>query len=246
MPAAARRGRLSFGGDSVMKQTTTAAHVAIIMDGNGRWAKKRGLPRVLGHREGMKRVTDIVRHASHAGVSCLTLYAFSTENWKRPSQEVNGLMRLLLYYVDTQLAELTKEQVRVRIIGDPSAFSDEVREALRLSVEKTKDQKGMTLQLALNYGGRDELVRAFETLKNSDIPVTETMIAQALDTAQMPDPDLIIRTGGDLRLSNFLLFQAAYAELYFTDTLWPDFDEEAFDLAMEEFSRRQRRFGDVV
>lgn len=229
-----------------MKQTTTAAHVAIIMDGNGRWAKKRGLPRVLGHREGMKRVTDIVRHASHAGVSCLTLYAFSTENWKRPSQEVNGLMRLLLYYVDTQLAELTKEQVRVRIIGDPSAFSDEVREALRLSVEKTKDQKGMTLQLALNYGGRDELVRAFETLKNSDIPVTETMIAQALDTAQMPDPDLIIRTGGDLRLSNFLLFQAAYAELYFTDTLWPDFDEEAFDLAMEEFSRRQRRFGDVV
>lgn len=229
-----------------MKQTTTATHVAIIMDGNGRWAKKRGLPRVLGHREGMKRVTDIVRHASHAGVSCLTLYAFSTENWKRPSQEVNGLMRLLLYYVDTQLAELTKEQVRVRIIGDPSAFSDEVREALRLSVEKTKDQKGMTLQLALNYGGRDELVRAFETLKNSDIPVTETMIAQALDTAQMPDPDLIIRTGGDLRLSNFLLFQAAYAELYFTDTLWPDFDEEAFDLAMEEFSRRQRRFGDVV
>ena len=229
-----------------MKQTTTAAHVAIIMDGNGRWAKKRGLPRVLGHREGMKRVTDIVRHASHAGVSCLTLYAFSTENWKRPSQEVNGLMRLLLYYVDTQLAELTKEQVRVRIIGDPSAFSDEVREALRLSVEKTKDQNGMTLQLALNYGGRDELVRAFETLKNSNTPVTETMIAQTLDTAQMPDPDLIIRTGGDLRLSNFLLFQAAYAELYFTDTLWPDFDEEAFDLAMEEFSRRQRRFGDVV
>ena len=226
-------------------ETNKPAHIAIIMDGNGRWAKKRGLPRVLGHREGMKRVIDIVRHASHADIQVLTLYAFSTENWKRPTDEVEGLMRLLLYYVETQLTELIKENVRVRIIGEQSAFSPEVKEALERSVNKTKHLNGMILQLALNYGGRDELVRAFRRLQANGSEINESAISSALDTGEVPDPDLLIRTGGEMRLSNFLLYQAAYAELYFTETYWPDFHASSLDAAIEEFSRRHRRFGDV-
>lgn len=176
-------------------KTNKPAHIAIIMDGNGRWAKKRGLPRVLGHREGMKRVIDIVRHASHADIQVLTLYAFSTENWKRPTDEVEGLMRLLLYYVETQLTELIKENVRVRIIGEQSAFSPEVKEALERSVNKTKHLNGMILQLALNYGGRDELVRAFRRLQANGSEINESAISSALDTGEVPDPDLLIRTG---------------------------------------------------
>ncbi|MDI9502057.1 MAG: isoprenyl transferase [Bacillota bacterium] len=226
-------------------KTNKPAHIAIIMDGNGRWAKKRGLPRVLGHREGMKRVIDIVRHASHADIQVLTLYAFSTENWKRPTDEVEGLMRLLLYYVETQLTELIKENVRVRIIGEQSAFSPEVKEALERSVNKTKHLNGMILQLALNYGGRDELVRAFRRLQANGSEINESAISSALDTGEVPDPDLLIRTGGEMRLSNFLLYQAAYAELHFTETYWPDFHASSLDAAIEEFSRRHRRFGDV-
>ncbi len=226
-------------------KTNKPAHIAIIMDGNGRWAKKRGLPRVLGHREGMNRVIDIVRHASHADIQVLTLYAFSTENWKRPTDEVEGLMRLLLYYVETQLTELIKENVRVRIIGEQSAFSPEVKEALERSVNKTKHLNGMILQLALNYGGRDELVRAFRRLQANGSEINESAISSALDTGEVPDPDLLIRTGGEMRLSNFLLYQAAYAELHFTETYWPDFHASSLDAAIEEFSRRHRRFGDV-
>lgn len=226
-------------------KTNKPAHIAIIMDGNGRWAKKRGLPRVLGHQEGMKRVIDIVRHASHADIQVLTLYAFSTENWKRPTDEVEGLMRLLLYYVETQLSELIKENVRVRIIGEQSAFSPEVKEALERSVNKTKHLNGMILQLALNYGGRDELVRALRRLQANGSAINESAISSALDTGEVPDPDLLIRTGGEMRLSNFLLYQAAYAELYFTETYWPDFHASSLDAAIEEFSRRHRRFGDV-
>lgn len=226
-------------------KTNKPAHIAIIMDGNGRWAKKRGLPRLLGHQEGMKRVIDIVRHASHADIQVLTLYAFSTENWKRPTDEVEGLMRLLLYYVETQLSELIKENVRVRIIGEQSAFSPEVKEALERSVNKTKHLNGMILQLALNYGGRDELVRALRRLQANGSAINESAISSALDTGEVPDPDLLIRTGGEMRLSNFLLYQAAYAELYFTETYWPDFHASSLDAAIEEFSRRHRRFGDV-
>lgn len=228
-----------------MNNPAVPAHIGIIMDGNGRWAKQRGMPRIFGHREGMKRVTDIVRHASNSGVQCLTLYAFSTENWKRSSEEVEGLMSLLLLYVETQLSELEKEKVRIRVLGDPSAFSKNVREALELSVRRTRNLPGMTLQLALNYGGRNELVRAFQSLHESDKSISEASISEALDTAGMPDPDLIIRTGGEKRLSNFLLYQAAYAELYFTDLLWPDFKAEALDKAMEEYSNRNRRYGDA-
>ena len=226
-------------------KTNKPAHIAIIMDGNGRWAKKRGLPRLLGHQEGMKRVIDIVRHASHADIQVLTLYAFSTENWKRPTDEVEELMRLLLYYVETQLSELIKENVRVRIIGEQSAFSPEVKEALERSVNKTKHLNGMILQLALNYGGRDELVRALRRLQANGSAINESAISSALDTGEVPDPDLLIRTGGEMRLSNFLLYQAAYAELYFTETYWPDFHASSLDAAIEEFSRRHRRFGDV-
>ncbi len=221
-------------------------HVGIIMDGNGRWAKARLMPRLAGHAEGMKRVVDIVRHASNRGVEVLTLYAFSTENWKRPDEEVSGLMKLLIQYVESQLQTLIEEEVKVRVIGDMTAFSIPVREAMERAIERTKDLNGMTLNLALNYGGRAEIVRAYRRIQETGtVEFTEETIQNALDTAGQPDLDLIIRTGGDQRLSNFLLYQAAYAELVFLDTLWPDFREPDLDRTLDLFQKRDRRFGEV-
>lgn len=219
-------------------------HIAIIMDGNGRWAKKRMMPRLAGHREGMKRVIDIVRYASDLGVESLTLYAFSTENWKRPAQEVNGLMDLLIDYVKLQLKELMKENVQVRLLGEEITSRPAVRAAIDEAVSETSSNTGMILNLALNYGGRAELVHAFTTLKDKE-RITEEDISAALFTKGQADPDLIIRTGGDMRLSNFLLYQSAYAELYFTQTLWPDFKGPQLEEAIDDFNRRQRRFGNV-
>ncbi len=216
------------------------------MDGNGRWATNRFLPRVAGHKEGMSRVIDIVRHASNTGVQVLTLYAFSTENWKRPEEEVSGLMKLLIHYVETQLKTLVEERVQVRVIGDMKAFSPAVADAIRRAVEETEQMDGMILNLALNYGGRAEIVRAFHHLKESgQSQITEQMLSDALDTAGQPDPDLLIRTGGEVRLSNFMLYQSAYAELLFVDTLWPMFYPADLDAAIDEYNRRNRRFGDV-
>lgn len=220
-------------------------HIAIIMDGNGRWAKKRWMPRLAGHREGMKRVIDIVRHCSQLGVESLTLYAFSTENWKRPAEEVNGLMNLLVEYVRSQLRELMDENVQVRLLGQEITSRPVVHEAIQEAVEETKQNTGMILNLGLNYGGRAELVHAFEQLRNHEGEITEDDISNALYTGGQADPDLIIRTGGEQRLSNFLLYQCAYAEFYFTDTLWPEFDAAQMDLAIEEYERRNRRFGNV-
>lgn len=219
-------------------------HIAIIMDGNGRWAKKRMMPRLAGHREGMKRVIDIVRYASDLGVESLTLYAFSTENWKRPAQEVNGLMDLLIDYVKLQLKELMKENVQVRLLGEEITSRPAVRAAIDEAVSETSSNTGMILNLALNYGGRAELVHAFTTLKDNE-RITEEDISAALFTKGQADPDLIIRTGGDMRLSNFLLYQSAYAELYFTQTLWPDFKGPQLEEAIDDFNRRQRRFGNI-
>lgn len=219
-------------------------HIAIIMDGNGRWAKKRMMPRLAGHREGMKRVIDIVRYASDLGVESLTLYAFSTENWRRPAQEVNGLMDLLIDYVKLQLKELMKENVQVRLLGEEITSRPAVRAAIDEAVSETSSNTGMILNLALNYGGRAELVHAFTTLKDKE-RITEEDISAALFTKGQADPDLIIRTGGDMRLSNFLLYQSAYAELYFTQTLWPDFKGPQLEEAIDDFNRRQLRFGNI-
>lgn len=228
------------------KNEAVPRHVGIIMDGNGRWAKARLMPRLAGHAEGMKRVVDIVRHASNRGVEVLTLYAFSTENWKRPDEEVSGLMKLLIQYVESQLKTLIEEEVKVRVIGDMTAFSIPVREAMERAIERTKDLNGMTLNLALNYGGRAEIVRAYRRIQETGtVEFTEETIQNALDTAGQPDLDLIIRTGGDQRLSNFLLYQAAYAELVFLDTLWPDFREPDLDRTLDLFQKRDRRFGEV-
>lgn len=223
-------------------------HVAIIMDGNGRWAQRRGLPRSLGHREGMKRVVDIVRYASEKGLKYLSLYAFSTENWKRPEDEVKGLMQLLVIYVRSQLSVLKKENVRLEILGDIEALPSLARKEIQRAVMETANNDGMILNIALNYGGRDEIKRALslaaKELVDSD-GADDIDIADYLYTSGQPDPDLLIRPGGEMRLSNFLIYQMAYTELYFTELLWPDFDERAFDLAIEEYGNRNRRFGGV-
>jgi len=224
--------------------------VAVIMDGNGRWAKKRLMPRSMGHRAGMERVKDIVRWSSDIGVEALTLYAFSTENWKRPKEEVNVLMSLLIEYLKKELAELLSENVRFKVIGIDDGMPKEVLAILRDSEEATKNNTGLHLNVAVNYGGRRELTDAVkgivEDVKNGKISdVDEHTISDYLYTAGEPDPDLVIRTSGELRLSNFLLYQIAYSELYFTDVSWPDFDENEYFKALKEYEKRQRRFGAV-
>lgn len=223
-------------------------HVGIILDGNGRWAKKRFMPRVAGHREGMKRVVDIVEASSNLGIKYLSLYAFSTENWKRPSEEVSALMNLLIVYVDSQLKRLSDNNVIVKTIGDISKLPDKSRQAIEKACETTKDNTGMVLNLGLNYGSRSEIIRAVEKIVNSSYAVnelTEENFKEFLDTKTQPDLDLLIRPGGEKRLSNFMLYQVAYAELYFCDTLWPDFKEEELYKAILDFQSRNRRFGGI-
>ncbi|MFC3713873.1 isoprenyl transferase [Sphingoaurantiacus capsulatus] len=221
-------------------------HVAIIMDGNGRWAKKRFLPRVAGHRAGVEAVRRAVKAAPRIGIEVLTLYAFSSENWKRPADEVSDLMGLLKHYLQSEIDELHENGIRLKFIGDHSRLSAELVKLLQKSAERTAGNTRMTLVLALNYGSQDELARAVRGLIADGTPaeqVTEEAIAARLDTADLPLPDLIIRTSGEQRLSNFLLWQAAYAELAFTDELWPDFNEASLQRLVDEYLRRERRYG---
>ena len=220
-------------------------HIAIIMDGNGRWATKRGLPRELGHKQGAVTFRKILKHCEKIGLKCLTVYAFSTENWKRPQKEVDSIMSLLEQYVSECEKDINKSNVYYRFIGDLSRFDEGLRERIRVIEEKTAENE-FVLNIAFNYGGRSEITRAFNRLAEAGKNrITEEDIAGELYTVRGGDPDLIIRTGGDLRISNFLLWQAAYAELYFTETLWPDFDEESLDGAIEDFYARKRRYGGV-
>ena len=225
------------------------ASVAIIMDGNGRWAKRRGLPRKMGHAEGAKRVDELVEACLQRGVKCLTLYTLSTENLKRrPADELNALMKLFIKMAGSKERKLADHGVRVTVLGERAAFDEPVRKAIERLEAFTADGTDMRLQLALNYGARDELARAFrlygEDVRRGTAPeMDEAAISRYLYTAGAPDPDLLIRTGGEERISNFLLYQIAYSELYFTPTLWPDFDAEALDAALEEYARRNRRYG---
>lgn len=225
-------------------------HIAIIMDGNGRWAKNRSLPRVAGHHEGMKTVRKITKLANHLGVGVLTLYAFSTENWKRPKPEVDFLMRLPEEFLSTFLPELIEENVRVEMMGYHHNLPAHTLQAIRKAKEATKDNTGLVLNFALNYGSRAEIVDAVKsiaaqvsagTLALEDIG--EDHISQGLMTCDLPEPDLLIRTSGEVRLSNFMLWQLAYTEFWFTEILWPDFEEDALLDAIENFQKRNRRFG---
>lgn len=223
-------------------------HVAIIMDGNGRWAKARGYARTKGHQEGMNRVIDIVRYASDRGVEVLSLYAFSTENWKRPAAEVGFLMDLLVIYLTRELKKLHENNVRLHILGDVLALPEKQQSAIKNALDLTKDNSGMKLNIALNYGGRNEILRAIHKLavKETDMrTLSEEALMNALDTGKDGNVDLLIRPGGEKRLSNFLLFQNAYAEIVFSDVLWPDFREEEFELALIEYNKRDRRYGGV-
>lgn len=225
-------------------------HVAIIMDGNGRWAKSRHLPRVAGHRAGAEAVRRTLRAAAKIGIECVTLYAFSSENWKRPEEEINDLTGLMKQFLRSELDEIHGAGIRLKIIGDHRAFEPEAAAMVDAAVAKTAGNTRSTLAVALNYGSQDELTRVMQslgeqvragTLEPRDI--TPAKIAAQLDTADLPPLDLLIRTSGELRLSNFLLWQAAYAELYFTNTLWPDFNEATLAEAVANFTRRERRYG---
>ena len=225
-------------------------HVAIIMDGNGRWAERRGLPKVEGHRQGARQVTEVLKAAQEYGVEFLTLYAFSTENWKRPVAEVTALMGLLEEFIDDKLPELMKNGIRLRTIGRTEDLFPGARKKLLHAIEMTEKNNGGTLNLALNYGGRAEIVDAVNkmaaemTEKGGRFPkVTEESFRNYLYASDIPDPDLLIRTSGELRLSNFLLWELSYSEMYVTDTLWPDFGKKEFGEALEAYGQRDRRFG---
>jgi undecaprenyl diphosphate synthase len=233
-----------------IRQQPLPQHVAIIMDGNGRWAGLRGLPRVAGHREGVRAARNTVRTAGRLGIGYLTLYAFSSENWNRPAAEVSFLMRLLESSVEEELPELLDNNVRLRTLGEVETLDQGVRRSVERAIRATEGNTGLTLQIALNYGGRRELVRAVRTLADAVArgavapdAIDEASIAGALDTAGVPDPDLMIRTSGEYRLSNFLLWQVAYTELLVLPILWPDFSPRDFYGAVAEYQRRTRRFG---
>ncbi|MBP5255110.1 MAG: isoprenyl transferase [Lachnospiraceae bacterium] len=229
------------------------AHVAIILDGNGRWAKKRGLPRSVGHSEGCKTVEQTVRDAADLGIRYLTVYGFSTENWKRDSDEVSALMTLFRFYVKRLLNIAKENNVRVVMIGDRNRFDRDLIEGVNRLERETADNTRMTFVIALNYGARDEIRRAAAKIaadvrdgKLSPEDVTEKTVSDALDTAGIPDPDLLIRTGGEMRLSNYLLWQCAYTEFYVTDLLWPDFNKGELVRAIEDYNGRERRYGGVI
>jgi len=219
-----------------------ARHVAIIMDGNGRWAKKRFLPRVAGHKAGVEAVRTVVRAAAEMGLEAMTLYAFSSENWKRPEEEVNDLMGLMKRFILSDLDEFAANDVRLKIIGNWRALAPDVVELIEGALERTAGNSRTTLAVALNYGAQDELVRAANAAA-ADGAITAEAIEAHLDTADLPPLDLLIRTSGEVRLSNFLLWQSAYAELYFTDKLWPDFKPADLQAALDHFARRERRYG---
>ena len=225
-------------------------HIAIIMDGNGRWAKKRGLPRLMGHNAGMKSLKEIVRACSDMGVRYLTVYAFSTENWKRPDDEVSGIFKIMVLYIKKELAELKSENVRIQVIGEWEKIPKDARESMEFALRETAENTGLQFQIALNYGGRREILDAVKELyrrtekEGGNIDsIREEDIERYLSTAGSPDPDMIIRTGGELRLSNFMLWQCAYSELIFRDVYWPDFDKKELESCIAEFEQRHRRYG---
>lgn len=225
-------------------------HIAVIMDGNGRWAQKRMMPRVMGHREGVKTVRRVVEFCAKQEIEVLSLFAFSSENWRRPSAEVNMLMDLFMLTLQNEVDKLDENGIRLRIIGDKTAFSDKLQAKIAEAEAQTQDNKGLTLNIAANYGGRWDITQAFRKisakieqglLQASDI--SEDLVSRHLSTADLPEPDLFIRSGGEQRVSNFLLWQLAYTEFYFTEALWPDFDEALLNDAINSFRGRQRRFG---
>lgn len=223
-------------------------HVAIVMDGNGRWARRRFMPRVFGHKFGMETVVRVIDDCALRGIEYLTVYAFSSENWKRPDEEVSGLMNLVLVGVSKYLVRLARNGVRIKVMGDRSAVSEKVRQAWNEAEELTRDNRGLTLTVAFNYGGRWDIVQACKRALADGVSATdlsEESLGRYLALAHAPDPDLFIRTGGEVRVSNFLLWQLAYAEFYFTDCLWPDFDAAEMDRAIAAFAGRDRRFGGV-
>jgi undecaprenyl diphosphate synthase len=246
VPSAAPLAATASGGGAVPR------HVAIIMDGNGRWAKARRLPRIAGHRQGIEAVRRTVEAAPTLGIEVLTLFAFSTENAKRPEDEVNDLMGLLRHYLRSEIGTLHKNNVRLRFIGEYRRLNPDLVELLESSAERTRLNTGLTLVIALNYGAQDEIVRAMQSIA-ADVAagrldattIDAALIDKRLDTADLPPPDLVIRTSGEQRLSNFLLWQAAYAELVFTDQLWPDFDTASLEAALAEFATRDRRYGGI-
>ena len=226
-------------------------HIAIILDGNGRWAKKRGMPRSFGHVKGCENLEDICEVAKELGVKYLTVYAFSTENWKRSKEEVDGLMKLFRNYLKKCIKISQKNNMRVKVIGDITAFDSDIQESIEKLEDFSKDFTDLHFQIALNYGSRDEITRAVNRMLEDqkagklETPVSEDTISDYLDTAGIPDPDLLIRTSGELRLSNYLLWQLAYSEFYFTDVPWPDFKKEELVKAIEKYNERDRRYGGV-
>ncbi len=231
-------------------ETNLPEHLAIIMDGNGRWARRRGLPRIAGHRRGVDVVRQMVRACGDRGISYLTLFAFSSENWRRPPTEVEFLVELLISTLESEIRKLHEGGVNLRIVGDLARFGARVRELVRRAEKLTRSNNRLTLTIAINYGGRWDLTQAAKRIA-SDVKtglievdrIDEHLVEEYLSTGDMPEPDLFIRTGGETRISNFLLWQLAYSELYFTDVLWPDFDESELDIAFGSYAGRQRRFG---
>ncbi len=235
------------------EQKLVPRHVAVILDGNGRWAKKRGIPRAMGHKAGCETLERMVEAAARMGIEYFTVYGFSTENWKRSAEEVGALMQLFRYYMVRILKIAGENNVRVKMIGDKYRFAPDIIEGIDRMVNETRDNTGMTFVVAINYGGRDEIVRAarklvedFRTSGEDTAAIDEARFASYLDTADIPDPDLMIRTSGELRLSNYLLWQLAYSELYITDCLWPDFNQEELEKAVAAYNGRERRFGGRV
>lgn len=233
--------------------TDAPEHIAIVMDGNGRWALRRGLPTIAGHKAGAETLKKICKAASEMGVNHLTVYAFSTENWRRPKSWVAELMDLLKYYLKFELKELIKNNIRLHVIGDREKISDDLNQLIDEAVEKTKNNNGINLIIALSYGGRSEIAHAMKAItqkiKNNELSpeiIDENTISKHLYTAQFPDPDLLIRTSGEMRVSNFLLWQIAYAELYFTHKLWPEFEVEDLKIAINDYKNRERRYGATV
>jgi len=239
---------------ALVRKKPLPVHVAIIMDGNGRWAKKRGLHRVAGHRQGVETLRDVIKTSDELGIKHLTIFAFSTENWKRPVSEVNALIDLLVEYLRKEVMELHSKNVKIVILGCLDAFHPSVRREIERAVELTKDNSGLNINIALNYGGRAEIIRAVKNIiqdvndkKISPDDIDEKLFSSYLYTANIPDPDLLIRTSGELRISNFLLYQIAYTELVFTqpDVLWPDFNKKTYLEAIVEYQNRQRRYGGI-
>lgn len=238
--------------DDTLDRNNIPKHIAIIMDGNGRWAKERKLPRTMGHKAGVETIRKIVKESKDLGVEYLTLYAFSTENWKRPKDEVSALMKLLVEYLRNELEELNKNEVSIRISGDTTKLPKDAEVEIKHAINVTKNNKGIVLNIAFNYGGRDEILRAVKGISTDvmankiDInDIDEDVFNNYLYTANMPDPDIIIRPSGEMRISNFLLWQCAYSEFWFSNIFWPDFDEKHLHKAIIDFQQRSRRYGGV-